>query len=195
MAPARWGNPVLAPEERFWRPFPVLIDQTKINSSVTWTNNCCFILFPRLLINIIFFALTKNGRQSWVTSMGGCQKSWFSGCTRNVGGWRGRHIKIKNEPKHQFCSILFNKHVNYQSADLFYSWVETAETNMDSWIVKTNRQMIIYKRWKFSTKIINNDDNKGRHTLKKNASLVVGPLRGGGTPWTTKKIKTFFSMI
>ena len=71
LAPARRSNPVLAPEERFWRPFPFLKDQTKINSlvwnkAVTWTisNNFCFILFPCLLTNIIFFGLTKNGRQN-----------------------------------------------------------------------------------------------------------------------------------
>ena len=41
----------------------------------------CFILVPRLLINIIFFGLMKKvapkpllGCQNWVTSMGGRQK-------------------------------------------------------------------------------------------------------------------------
>ena len=60
-----WHPPVEV--TKFWHPFPFFKDQTKINSSVwnksvTWTisNNFCFILFPRLLINIIFFGLTKK---------------------------------------------------------------------------------------------------------------------------------------
>ena len=65
MAPARRSNPVLAPEEQFWRPFPFFKGQTKINSSVrsgnktvTWniSNNFCFTLF-----NIIFLDPTKTG--------------------------------------------------------------------------------------------------------------------------------------
>ena len=68
MAPARRSNPVLAPEEQFWRPFPFLKEQTKINSSVrsgnktvTWniSNNFCFTLF-----NIIFLDLTKTGAKT-----------------------------------------------------------------------------------------------------------------------------------
>ena len=71
LAPSHRSNPALAPEERFWRPFPFLKDQTKLNPSiwnktVTWTisDNFCFILFPRLLINIIFLALQKTGAKT-----------------------------------------------------------------------------------------------------------------------------------
>ena len=59
---------------QFWRQrssFALLWNQTKINSSVRsqtvpWfiSNNFCFILFPRLLINIIIFCLTKNRGQN-----------------------------------------------------------------------------------------------------------------------------------
>ena len=91
-------NPVLATEEWFWRPIPFLKEQTKINSSVwnktvPWTisNNFCFILFPCLLINIIFFDLTKNGRQNrflgaktapWVPKLG-----YFDGRVPKVSSW------------------------------------------------------------------------------------------------------------
>ena len=60
-----WHLPVEV--TKFWRPFPFLKDQTKINSSVwnstaTWTisNIFCFIIFPSLLINIFFLGLQKT---------------------------------------------------------------------------------------------------------------------------------------
>ena len=71
LAPARRSNPVLAPEERFWHPFPFLKDQTKINS-ISMKQNSNWIHFQQLLFHTFpppldqynLFGLTKNGRQN-----------------------------------------------------------------------------------------------------------------------------------
>ena len=73
-------------QERFWRPFPFLKDQTKINPSV-W--NCNLNHFKQLLFHTfpppldqynLLWPYKKRepkpllGCQNWVTLMGGCQK-------------------------------------------------------------------------------------------------------------------------
>ena len=75
VAPARWSfcarGAVVATVLVFVKP-----NKNKLSvwsQTVTWIifNNFCFILLPRLLINIIFFDLTKNGRKnrSWAQKL------------------------------------------------------------------------------------------------------------------------------
>ena len=65
-----------------------------------------FYTFPPPLDQYNLFCPYKKRAPKLGYFDGRVPKSWFSGCTRNVGCRRVRHIKIKNEPKHQFCSIF-----------------------------------------------------------------------------------------
>ena len=55
MAPARLATPVLAPEERFWRPFPFFVRPNKL---LEFKLLFCFILLPS--DEFSFFGLTKT---------------------------------------------------------------------------------------------------------------------------------------
>ena len=126
-------NPVLATEEWFWRPIPFLKEQTKINSSVwnktvPWTisNNFCFILFPCLLINIIFFDLTKNGRQN--RFLGAKTAPWVP----KLGYFDGRVPKVSSRWHSQRRGLAWFVICYKKNSDLPYvnHWIMVKHSNI-----------------------------------------------------------------